>query len=275
MTTKLLSKTFKQLKAYSSIALLLICSIAYAQDPVATSNTEITGVTVYSFFDEQVDIPAGKENYATNIVDNDPDSDWAAQSTTGGELIFNLGGEYELVELQHLTVAKSFAYEFEIFISTNTDPDVTGDYTKLLGAGNQQSNLDATYKSFDLGTNSGVRYVKLKCYGRVGEGSAWNTISELKFYSTATTSVKENELSGFKLYPNPSNNSFFLNDLNSTVNNIQILSLEGKVISTLPLDGFDKELTVDTSFLANGVYLVKLSDTTRNLNATKMIVVKH
>ena len=282
MKTKLLSKNLKQQKAYLSISLFLISLFTYSQEPLPTSNTLINGVTVYSFFDEQVDLTVDppKENYAINLVDDNPDTDWAAQSTTGEELILNLGGAYDLAEIQHLTVLKQFPYEFQIWVSTDTDPDADVYVNAFPSAGNLQSHFgpsgtEIIYKSFDLGVITGATYVKIKCYGRVGEGSAWNTISELKFYSSPTASVEDNELSGFSLYPNPANNSFTLSDLSHKVNNLQIISLEGKVISSKSIESFENNLTIDTSFLANGVYLVKLSDTTSNLNTAKMIVIQH
>lgn len=268
MKTKLHSKKFKQTKAFFSIALFLVSLISFSQEPLATSNTEITGVTCTFAFDEE-NIPPDKVNIKENSVDNDPTTGWAGFGDTGGEIIFDLGGAYELLELQYLAPTKSVAYAFQVLVSTDGV-----NYTYPLGMVNQLSNLDNTYKSFDLGTNVGVTHVKLECYGRPGD-SQWNTIREIKFYSTATASVKDNELSGFALYPNPANNSFFLSDLNNAVNNVQIVSLDGKVISSKTVDGFEKELTVDTSFLANGVYLLKLSDTTRNLNASKMLVIQH
>lgn len=266
MKTKLHSKEFYHLKAYLLLVLFLVPSIALAQDPLPTSNTEITGVTCTFAFDEE--ITPTKNNVKEHTVDNDPDTDWAGFGDTGGEVIFDLGDAYDLVELQYLTVVKSVAYEFQISVSTDGV-----NYTYPLGMVNQQSNLDATYKSFDLGTNSGVTFVKLECYGRPGD-SQWNTISELKFYSAPTASVKDNELSGFSLYPNPASDSFFLSNLNTTVNNMQIVSLDGKIILSDTIDSLKKEITINTPFLANGVYLVKLSDTSRGISASKMLVVR-
>ena len=273
MKTKLHLKNFKQKNAYLTITLLLVSVITFSQEPVATSNTEITGVTLNFFFDEQVDIPAGKENYAINMLDNNPDTDWAGESDTGGELIFDLGGTFDLAEIQHLTVTKTPSYEFQIWVSTTGVAE--GDFTNVYpSASNLLSNQDNTYLQFnDFGTISGATYVKIKCYGR--SDSAWNTISELKFYSETTASVKENELSGFSLYPNPANNSLYLSDLSNKVDKVQIVSLEGKVISSRVIDSFEKNLSIDTSSLANGIYIVNLSDATKNLNASKMIVIQH
>lgn len=276
MKRKLRSKNFKQLKTNLSIFLFLISLLTFSQTPQTTTNSEIANVLVYSFFDEQVDLSASpqKTNYAINLVDDDVNTDWAAQSETGDELILNLGGAQDLAEIQYLTVTKSPSYQFQIWVSTDTDPDLASSYTNIYpSAGNLLSNQDNTYLQFnDFGTISGARFVKIKCFGR--SDSSWNTISELKFYSTATASVKENELSGFTMYPNPSSNSFYLSNLSNKVSNIQILSLDGKIILSKSINSFNNKLEIDSSFLETGVYLIKLSDLSSNLNASKMLVIQ-
>ncbi|GGZ75251.1 T9SS type A sorting domain-containing protein [Algibacter mikhailovii] len=275
MRTKLHSKNFKQKNTYLAFALCLVSLFTFAQDPVDTSNTEITGVSVNFYFDQQVDIPAGKENYAANAVDNDPDTDWAAESSDprGEALILDLGGGYDLAEIQYLTVTKSPSYQFQLWVSTTGVEEA--DFTNIYpSAGNLLTNQDNTYLQFkDFTPIAGAKYVKVKCYGR--SDSPWNTLSEIKFYSTATASVKDNELSGFTLSPNPANSFFTLSNLNNKVNNVQILSLEGKLISSQSFDGFSKKLTIDTANLANGVYVVKLSDAAKSLNASKLMVIQH
>lgn len=156
------------------------------------------------------------------------------------------------------------------------------DYTDVYGGALQQSNLDATYKQFVLpSVQTAVTHVKLICFGRVNASteantSAWNTISELKFYlEGSTASLKDNELSGASFYPNPANNSLFLSNFSDKANKVQVVSLEGKVILSRNINSLEKDITIDTSLLANGIYLVKLSDTTRNLNDSKMIVIQH
>ncbi|BAO77415.1 hypothetical protein WPG_3185 [Winogradskyella sp. PG-2] len=51
MTTKLHFQKSKQLKTYLSMALFLVSLLTFSQEIVATSNIEITGVTLHYFFD--------------------------------------------------------------------------------------------------------------------------------------------------------------------------------------------------------------------------------
>ncbi|MBU2950262.1 T9SS type A sorting domain-containing protein [Tamlana agarivorans] len=277
MKTKLQTSQIKWRTIKTTCALFLVGALGFAQTPVSTTNTEISGVTVAFYFNQQVDVSAGKLNYATNTVDGDIDTDWAGESAAdmpnrGEALIFDLGGSYELAELQYLTVAKDPTYQFQIWVSTGTsnEADFINAFPTL---GNLLSSTALEYKQFLLTTPlANVKYVMLKCYGRAD--SAWNTISELKFYEASTASVKENELSGFALYPNPANDSFSLNNLSNKVNKVDILNLQGQLVLSQTIESFTNELSISTTSLTNGIYLVKLSDGSGSLSASKKLIVK-
>lgn len=266
----------KQKKAYFSVLIFLLAFNTNAQEtPVTTSNTEITtGIVVEFAFDEEV--TDTKENVKERITDNDPDTDWAGNlgnATGEASIIINLGAAYDLAEIQYLTVAKDDPYGFQLLVSTTGKAD--GDFTDVYAGAKQQSNIDGTYKQFVLpSVQSGAKYIKLICFGRINASteantSAWNTISELKFYTEGSTaSTINNELSQVSLYPSPTNNQLNILDYNDKVSKIEIFNLLGKkVISS-------SSQTINTSNLANGIYLVKLSDV-NNISATKKIVIQH
>ncbi|KGL62777.1 hypothetical protein [Polaribacter sp. Hel1_85] len=117
----------KQKKAILTAFVFILTLNTFSQDPATTSNDLISGVTVESFFAEQVDADAGKNNAAAHLVDGDGDTDWAGESSgdRGETLILNLNGSYELAEIQYLSVAK--LYLFQIWVST-TGTD-SGDFT--------------------------------------------------------------------------------------------------------------------------------------------------
>ncbi|KGL62776.1 T9SS type A sorting domain-containing protein [Polaribacter sp. Hel1_85] len=111
----------------------------------------------------------------------------------------------------------------------------------------------------------------IKCYGR--SDSTWNTISELGFYKEGTTaSTISNELSQISLYPIPANHQLNLKNLSNKVSKIEIFNLLGKKLITSKIE--KTNLSINTSNLASGMYLVKLSDI-NNVSASKMIVVQH
>jgi poly(beta-D-mannuronate) lyase len=265
----------KQKKAFLCALLFLSTFLTFSQDPIVSSNTEITGATVDFAFDEEV--TDTKANVKEKILDNDPDTDWAGKldnATGEASVIINLGAAYDLAEIQYLTVAKDDPYGFQLLVSTNGT-----DYTDVYGGAKQQSNLDATYKQFILPSiQTSVTHIKLICFGRINatteaNTSAWNTISELKFYKEGSTaSTVSNELRQISLYPNPANNQLNLRNFNDKVSKIEIYNLLGKKLISTKFENSNQ--TINTSKLANGMYLVKLSDV-NNVSASKMIVIQH
>ena len=266
----------KQKKAFLT-ALLFVTSLSLFSQQTS-NNTEITGVTVEFAFDEEV--TDSKNNVKERIVDNDDDTDWAGNlgnATGEASIIFNLGAAYDLAEIQYLTVAKDDPYGFQLLVST-TGSDAE-DFTDVYGSAKQQSNIDGTYKQFVLPTiQTGVTYVKLICLGRIDANtesntSAWNTISELRFYKEGSVaSITSNELRQVSLYPSPTNNQLRLKNFNDKVSKIEIYNLLGKKLISSKIENSNQ--TINTSQLANGIYLVKLSDV-NNVSATKKIVVQH
>lgn len=266
----------QQQKTYLTALVFLLTLNTYSQDPVATSNDEITsGIVVDSAFDEEV--TDTKNNVKEQIIDNDVTKAWAGNLGNGPTekaIIFSLGAAYDLAEIQHLSVAKDDPYGFQILVSTDGT-----NYTDIYGGAIQQSNLDFTYKQFTFpSVQTGVTHVKLICFGRINatteaNTSAWNTINELKFYKEgAVASVEENELNLTQLFPVPANNQLHIKNFNNKVSKIEIYSLIGKkIISTKISNSIE---TLDTSNLSNGIYLVKLSNE-NNISTTKKIIIQH
>lgn len=153
------------------------------------------------------------------------------------------------------------------------------DFTDVYGGAIQQSNIDATFKQFILPTvQSGAKYVKLICFGRINatteaNTSGWNTIREIKFYKEGTTaSTLSNELSQISLYPSLANNQLSFKDFNGKISKIEIYNVLGKKIITANITNSIQ--SINTSNLVNGMYLVKLSDE-NNISATKKIIIQH
>ncbi|MBU3009817.1 T9SS type A sorting domain-containing protein [Polaribacter vadi] len=263
----------KQKKALFNTLLLFLSFTIAAQE--TTSNTEISGVTAVSAFDEEV--TDTKNNVKERIVDNDDDTDWAGNlgnATSEASLIFNLGATYNLAEIQYLTLAKDDPYGFQLLVSSDGT-----NYTDVYGGAKQQSNIDGTYKQFILpSVQNSITHVKLICYGRINatteaNTSAWNTISELRFYQEgAVASVEEKELNLTQLYPIPTNNQLQINDVSNKVSKVEIYNLLGKKIISKKITNTVQ--TINTSELSEGIYLVKLSNE-NNISTTKKIIIQH
>lgn len=263
----------KQKKTFYSALLLFLSFTMTAQE--TTSNTEITGVTVVSAFDEEV--TDTKNNVKEHIVDNNDDTDWAGNlgnATGEASLIFNLGATYNLAEIQYLTLAKDDPYGFQLLVSTDGT-----NYTDVYAGAKQQSNIDGTYKQFILpSVQNNITHVKLICLGRIDattevNTSAWNTISELRFYQEGSVaSVEEKELNLTQLFPIPTNNLLQIKNVSNKVSKAEIYNLIGKKIITKSITNSVE--TIDTSELSEGIYLVKLSNE-NEISATKKIIIQH
>lgn len=294
-------KIIKKTKTLACATFLLSSLMVFSQtdNSLATNNTFIGGVTVDSFFHQEPDTSSDptKMTFAVNITDGDDDTDWAGQTSQVGSgeafNIINLNGEYDLAEIQLLTVTgKAAPYTFDFLVSTTGTADA--DFTDVFTASEKGTSgfieshylevagsvLDGTYKSFVLPTVvEGAKYVKVLSYGRTdvgnGGGSVWSTISELKFYAKAdaTASLIDEELAGADLYPNPVDGVLFLEGISDKVNRLEVLGLGGQVLLTKEIEA--SSATIDLSGLANGVYFVNFSNTSSNLSGAKTIVVQH
>lgn len=278
----------KQTKNYLGATLLFATLAVNAQEPLSTDNTEITGITLDYFFHQEPDTdPDKQDNLAENILDGDVVTNWAGNAekllpdVVEPILTFNLNGSYDLAEIQYLTIAKQ--YLFEVWVSTTETDDYTqaafvnitpdnADNVMKDGTSFLASNVDVTYKSFDLGSNPGVTFVNIYCAGRTD--SEWNTISELKFYSSeATASTRDNTLSQALVYPNPVKDVLNVTNLNGKVNKVDVVSLEGKVVISKEVKNSSEDLSLDTSKLVNGMYFLNFSNTAAKSNASRTIIV--
>jgi hypothetical protein len=69
-------------------------------------------------------------------------------------------------------------------------------------------------------------------------------------------STKDNVFEGFKYYPNPIINSFFVSNIISEIQEIKILDLTGKNLFSKTINNYNAE--INFSDLSNGMYLVKI-----------------
>jgi len=90
----------------------------------------------------------------------------------------------------------------------------------------------------------------------------------------ANLSIDENQLSSFKIYPNPTNDIITFNFLNSNldVKTISIYSINGKLIKTIT-PTINSQLTqISTKNIPKGFYLVEIISTTGTKETAKLII---
>ncbi|MFY0712999.1 T9SS type A sorting domain-containing protein [Seonamhaeicola sp. NFXS20] len=254
-------------------------------------NDEVGGgpVSIHSFSKEQVD-GSSKFNYASNTLDKDTGTQWAADDGDilagdykgdGEYIIFDLGDEYNLDLIRIATDDKSDPYGLQIWISnTGTDPS---DFTMLLPTSGDLVITTTTgtrtdYDQFEITANA--RYVKLVGFGRFNaEGdtrkSAWNNITEIEFYGEKSSlSIDELNSRKITMYPVPSNNILNVITSGVDVKEINIYSLDGRRVVNKIYNTPKSQITIDTSSLSNGTYLVNFKNN-NHLNESKMIIISH
>lgn len=285
-------------------------TVTFSQDPggddiVRTLNITQEGVDVTELYDLINDVPGGgpvsihsfssdnagdsPPEIAINTLDkiNTSQSIWAAQDGAvipgdykgdGEYIIYDLGNTYDLDLIQFSTTDKDDPFGYQVWVSTEgTDPSdfimalpTTGDL--LLTATN-------TMEFNQYLMDSDARYVKVIGYGRfAGVGgprtSAWSTIAEIEFYGSESLSIGEVELQDkIVLYPVPAKDLLHIKNTNGQIDIIRVYSLDGKNLIEKITNTIADEISIDTSSLANGVYLVNLSN--RNLNISRLIVISN
>jgi hypothetical protein len=83
----------------------------------------------------------------------------------------------------------------------------------------------------------------------------WELIMRYFFYHSISTSVRQLELSGVNIYPNPNNGILHIDGLNETAR-IQFYNIQGQVV----MDVFTDSYRIDLSDIPGGLYIVKIQD---------------
>ncbi|MFK8059018.1 MAG: T9SS type A sorting domain-containing protein, partial [Polaribacter sp.] len=244
-----------------------------AADPRTTfklinDNSTNDKVTVESVFAEE--ITATKNNIAAHSLDKDVNTQWSGFGVPG-EIIYNLGGSFNLA-LVDFAATSGKTYEFQVWVSkTGT---ASSDFTNAFSsAGNLVSNSTGEFKSFLLPTIiADVKYVKIIGYGQPSRPSDWNTIKEIEFYKSESLSINNDQLSKVKIYPNPSNNKLYIDFLEENIKEIKMISLNGKVVLNKQIKNSEKQITIHTHNLANGVYIINLQNEKKAQQFRKIII---
>ena len=97
----------------------------------------------------------------------------------------------------------------------------------------------------------------------VGQQFGSANIKGINFIKEITTQVSEEKLNQVSLYPNPASTFFTLNNV-AYGTSINVIDVTGKVVastsSATVMNSGDKSMTIETSNLSNGVYMIQLKN---------------
>ena len=243
-------------------------------------------VKVHSFSKEEVD-GSTKFNYASNTLDKDDGTVWAADDGAvlsgdykgdGEYIIYDLGSIHSLDLIQFSTTNKSDAFGYQVWASTSGTEisdfsmvlPTTGDL--LLTATNTTD-----FNQYELDTDA--LYVKLVGFGRFNSAgdnreSVWSAIAEIEFYKKKTLSISDETLANqIKLFPNPANTILNIKTVLNSVDKIQIFTLTGKKVIERKVFSNNAVFDIDVSKLARGSYFVVFSKENQ-LKSSKIVLIE-
>lgn len=254
-------------------------------------NTGIEGedpVFVHSFSKEEVN-GVDKFNYATNTLDKDNNSVWAADDGAilagdykgdGEYIIYDLGSLYNLDLVQFSTTSKPDPFGFQVLVSTTGTDEA--DFSMILPATGDLILTATNTTDFNLyEVDASARYVKLLGYGRFNSAgdsreSVWSAVGEIEFFGTQSLSISEEDfVKNISIYPVPTSDILTIKVLNDTeIENAKIYSVTGKLVLETKTEFVNSEFSIDLSNLENGTYIVSLTNT-KGFKASSFIVISN
>jgi len=228
-------------------------------------------VQVHSFSKEEVN-GIDKFNYASNTLDKDNETVWAADDgaiVTGdykgdGEyIIYDLGGLHSLDLIQFTTTDKSDPFGYQILVST-TGTEEADFSTVLPTSGDLLLTAPNTtdFNQYEVSIEE-ARYVKILGFGRFNAAgdsrtSVWSAIGEIEFYGETILSHTDNQATvATMIYPVPTSDILSIRHVIG-VESLTLSRLDGTRVLTCKISKSAPESSLDVSSLSAGTYLLTL-----------------
>ncbi len=90
----------------------------------------------------------------------------------------------------------------------------------------------------------------------------------------STSTVNDQRSFQTLCFPNPTNNTIFLRNLDSRIATVDFVNIKGNVVLSRKIEDNKTELEINTSLLSNGLYIVKFSNQ-EGLIETQKVLVQH
>ncbi|REG87315.1 chondroitinase-B domain-containing protein [Winogradskyella sediminis] len=287
------SVTFTQTSGESSIIrqLNITQNGADLTDLYDLINTGIEGedpVTIHAFSKEEVN-GVDKFNYASNTLDKDMSSVWAADDGDiliddykgdGEYIIYDLGSMHTLNLIQFNTTNKSDPFGIQFLVSTTGTEDA--DFTMVLPTSGDLLLSATNTTEFNLyEVEVDARYVKLLGYGRFNSAgdsreSVWTAVGEVEFFGSEVLSVSDVDLENtISIYPNPTQGLLNIKLHNDAyIESYKLFSVDGRLILNGQTETVNSLFTLDLSKVMSGNYILKLSSSDDKYMSKAIIISK-
>jgi len=229
-------------------------------------------VTLHSFSKEEVN-GDDKFNYASNTLDKNSETVWAADDDEvlagdykgdGEYIIYDLGRSYGLELIQFSTTNKSDAFGFQVWVSTTGTDE--SDFSMILPTSGDlifTATNSTDFNQYEI-DQIDARYVKLIGFGRFNETrdtreSVWSAVREIEFYEGRTVSISQSKPNMEAIaFPVPASNSVTIQNLQG-VKSLSVFALDGRLIKEKSLTEKEQTTSIDVSSIPKGMYFVILS----------------
>lgn len=279
------SVTFTQDPGGDNIVRTLnITQAGAARTNLINTGTTSDPVTINSFSKEEVG--DGKTNFATNTIDKDNSTVWAADDGDivsgdykgdGEYIIYDLGSIHSLDFIQFNTTNKSDSFGFQVLVSTSGKN--ASDFSKVLPtSGDLLLTAINTTDFNEFEVNAEARYVKIVGFGRFNSAgdtrkSVWSAIGEIEFFGDVVLSVDDFEFNkNALLYPVPTKDKLNIKILNSNIKSLKLYNIQGRLILEKIVKTPSLEFLIDISTISNGTYIIKISNGS-GLSSSKLFII--
>ncbi|MDB2385524.1 discoidin domain-containing protein [Polaribacter sp.] len=233
-------------------ALETTISVTQSTEAFDSNNAiEITGIAVTGVGTQDPNIPE-------NTLDGDVTTRWSANSDDGSTyLTYNLGCIKTVSSVKiYFHKGSTRTSSFKIATSTN-GINFTEVTEELTSSGNTVG-----FEEFVLSPFQEVQYVRILGFGN-SEGSGWNSYEEVQIFGnnsceTLSTTTADFSSKGISIYPVPTSKGILNISAQSTIGKVEVFDVTGKQISSKIIN--DSKGFIETTILAKGVYIIKISD---------------
>ena len=106
-----------------------------------------------------------------------------------------------------------------------------------------------------------------------GAGNSFTDEIVIPFKVTTLSGITEKEANNITLYPNPAVHQIFINSFETSLSNVSIINLSGKIIYSIIPDEKITKIVINTGSFNSGIYFVKII-TDQGIIIKKISVIK-